>query len=181
MINTARTVIDVLHESHAARLGDYYRENTQHLRPWEPIRPNDFTSLSACAARGRQAQLNFKHGLSVNLVAISKDDQRIAAICNFTNIIKGPMMACNLGYSVAADQQGTGLMREVISAALPYMFDKVGLHRIMANYLPENARSGALLARLGFEKEGYAKSYLKINGEWRDHILTAKINPAHLL
>ena len=27
-----------------------------------------------------------------------------------------------------------------------------------------------------FEKEGYAKSYLKINGVWRDHILTALVN-----
>lgn len=27
----------------------------------------------------------------------------------------------------------------------------------MANYMPHNQRSGDLLARLGFEKEGYAK------------------------
>jgi ribosomal-protein-alanine N-acetyltransferase len=30
---------------------------------------------------------------------------------------------------------------------------------------------------LGFEKEGYAKSYLKIAGHWQDHILTALVNP----
>jgi ribosomal-protein-alanine N-acetyltransferase len=32
----------------------------------------------------------------------------------------------------------------------------------MANYMPHNQRSGDLLARLGFEKEGYAKDYLLI-------------------
>lgn len=179
MIDTARTRLDVLHERHAARLGDYYRENAVHLKQWEPVRPGDFTSLSSCAARARQAQLNFKHDLSVNLVAISKADKSITAICNFTNILKGPMMACNLGYSVCASHQGQGLMGEVITAALPYMFNTIGLHRIMANHLPENDRSAALLARLGFEKEGYAKAYLKINGQWRDHVLTAKINPQH--
>ncbi|MEM6556208.1 MAG: 30S ribosomal protein S5 alanine N-acetyltransferase, partial [Pseudomonadota bacterium] len=31
--------------------------------------------------------------------------------------------------------------------------------------------------RLGFAKEGVAKDYLEINGVWRDHVLTAKINP----
>ncbi|HIH6548208.1 TPA: 30S ribosomal protein S5 alanine N-acetyltransferase, partial [Proteus mirabilis] len=25
----------------------------------------------------------------------------------------------------------------------------------------------------GFEREGYAKNYLQINQEWRDHVLTA--------
>ena len=43
----------------------------------------------------------------------------------------------------------------------------------MANDMPHNKRSGDLLARLGFEKEGYAKDYLLIDGEWRDHVLTA--------
>ena len=38
-------------------------------------------------------------------------------------------------------------------------------------------RSGALLARLGFEKEGYAKDYLLIDGQWRDHVLTALTTP----
>ncbi|MNL86782.1 ribosomal-protein-S5-alanine N-acetyltransferase [compost metagenome] len=48
----------------------------------------------------------------------------------------------------------------------------------MANYIPENERSGALLKRLGFEVEGLARDYLKINGAWRDHVLTARINDA---
>ncbi|MNR55956.1 ribosomal-protein-S5-alanine N-acetyltransferase [compost metagenome] len=48
----------------------------------------------------------------------------------------------------------------------------------MAHYMPENERSGALLKRLGFEVEGLARDYLKINGAWRDHVLTARINDA---
>jgi hypothetical protein len=31
----------------------------------------------------------------------------------------------------------------------------------------------ALPPRLGFEKEGYAKDYLLIDGRWQDHVLTA--------
>ncbi|MGL5537110.1 MAG: 30S ribosomal protein S5 alanine N-acetyltransferase, partial [Aeromonas veronii] len=37
---------------------------------------------------------------------------------------------------------------------------------------------GALLERLGFEREGFARAYLMINGRWEDHILTSLINPA---
>ena len=48
----------------------------------------------------------------------------------------------------------------------------------MACYMPANQRSGALLERLGFEREGFARAYLMINGRWEDHILTSLINPA---
>jgi ribosomal-protein-alanine N-acetyltransferase len=46
----------------------------------------------------------------------------------------------------------------------------------MANYMPANERSGKLLSRLGFEREGLAKRYLYINGRWEDHVLTALLN-----
>ena len=74
-----------------------------------------------------------------------------------------------------------GFVEEVLSlvawvfavVAIRYMQRTQHIHRIMANYMPHNQRSGNLLARLGFEKEGYAKDYLLIDGEWRDHVLTA--------
>ena len=49
----------------------------------------------------------------------------------------------------------------------------------MANYMPSNKRSGQLLDRLGFQKEGVAKSYLKIAGKWEDHVLTSLVNKQH--
>ncbi|MEZ8447765.1 30S ribosomal protein S5 alanine N-acetyltransferase, partial [Vibrio splendidus] len=30
--------------------------------------------------------------------------------------------------------------------------------------------------KLGFEKEGVARKYLKIAGQWENHILTSKLN-----
>lgn len=84
-------------------------------------------------------------------------------------------MACNLGYSIDGEYQGEGLMFEALSGLLPLMFSKFGLHRVMANYMPRNKRSAKLLARLGFEKEGFAKEYLKIAGVWEDHVLTSLI------
>jgi ribosomal-protein-alanine N-acetyltransferase len=47
----------------------------------------------------------------------------------------------------------------------------------MANYMPRNERSAKLLASLGFEREGYAKRYLQIAGQWEDHVLTALVDP----
>ncbi len=67
-------------------------------------------------------------------------------------------------------------MREALTPAISYIFDQVGLHRVMANFRPENVRSAQLLERLGFEREGLARSYLRINGVWADHVLTSLFN-----
>ena len=47
----------------------------------------------------------------------------------------------------------------------------LGLHRIEAACCPENDASSRLLRRAGFQEEGLARAYLKINGVWRDHLL----------
>lgn len=68
-------------------------------------------------------------------------------------------------------------MHEALEAGLAWAFGELDLHRVMANHLPRNQRSARLLQRLGFEREGYARDYLRIAGQWEDHVLTAKIRP----
>ena len=68
-------------------------------------------------------------------------------------------------------------MKRIVALAIDYGFNELGLHRIMANHMPDNERSAGLLKSLGFEREGYAREYLYINGRWEDHVLNALINP----
>jgi ribosomal-protein-alanine N-acetyltransferase len=44
---------------------------------------------------------------------------------------------------------------------------------VAANYMPRNERSAAVLKRCGFRVEGLAPAYLRINGRWEEHVLTA--------
>ena len=47
------------------------------------------------------------------------------------------------------------------------------LHRLEAACLPHNEPSKAVLAKVGFHEEGLARQYLRINGQWADHLLFA--------
>lgn len=81
-----------------------------------------------------------------------------------------------MGYSLAESKQGKGYMTEGLKAATKYLFQELNFHRVMANYMPHNRRSGNVLKRLGFVIEGYARDYLLINGQWEDHIMTSLTN-----
>ena len=76
--------------------------------------------------------------------------------------------------------EGQGYMRRIVSHAIDYAFNTLKLHRVMASHMPANTRSAGLLQSLGFEREGYAREYLLINGRWEDHVLNALINPVEV-
>jgi [ribosomal protein S5]-alanine N-acetyltransferase len=95
-----------------------------------------------------------------------------------SQIVQRAFCSAMLGYAIDAAHEGQGLMREALQATLADAFGpRVHLHRVQANVRPENTRSLALLARLGFAREGLAREYLFIDGAWRDHVMTARLNP----
>lgn len=177
IIETERTRLIVLGIEHAPLLLDYYERNRDHLQPWEPLRAPEFFTLESMRAGIEDDRTKYHNGSGVPLSAIEKDTGRMIAGCNLANIIRGVFQSCTLGYAISHDREGQGLMYEIASAGVDYAFNELRLHRIMANYIPHNTRSERLLQRLGFEREGYAKEYLKIAGRWEDHVLTARINP----
>lgn len=179
IIETERSMMLLLAPEKAQLMLDYYLENRMHLTPWEPQRDSGFYRLEHWQQQLTDNRRLFAIGSALKLVVLNKNASEVIGVCNFTNIQRGIFQACNLGYSVAAKYQGQGYMREILQAALAYVFDELNLHRVMANYMTSNQRSAALLKQLGFKQEGLAKSYLKIAGIWQDHVLTARINPAH--
>lgn len=177
-LRTARCVLTVLQPDNAHLYLRYRIHNAEHLAPWEPAPDPALGGLEQATAQRAATSLRaFEDGTAIQFLALDVSTGAMVAACNFTHIMRGPLQACYLGYSVAQDRQGQGLMAEVLQTGIDYMFDTCGLHRIMANHMPSNTRSAALLQRLGFEREGYARQYLKIAGRWEDMVLTARINP----
>ncbi|MBU2894866.1 GNAT family N-acetyltransferase [Colwellia sp. D2M02] len=177
---TKNLIITILEPKDYQLLATYERANRAHLAKWEPLRSDEYFTDEAVRKRVAQNFDNFKSGSSIAFVALDKKRTKIICCCNYSNIVQGVFQACHLGYSVNMADQGKGLMFEMLQASLEYVFSQRELHRVMANYITSNIRSDRLLARLGFEKEGVAKSYLKIAGSWQDHVLTSKINPNHV-
>jgi ribosomal-protein-alanine N-acetyltransferase len=178
VIETPRLTLTLPGPTAAAAVVDYYTRNRSHLAPWEPARPDGFYEVAHWRRRLAADRVEFREGRSMRLFLLTKDRRRVLGNAHFTDIVRGPLQACVLGYGLDRTLEGQGYMSEALRAAVGYVFDELGLHRIMANYRPTNERSGRLLRRLGFVVEGYARDYLLIDGEWRDHVLTSLCRPS---
>jgi [ribosomal protein S5]-alanine N-acetyltransferase len=179
IIKTKRLLLTVPPVEAAPRMLAYVQENQEHFAAWSPPDPPGYYTEGYWRERLALARTEFTRGQSMRLVFFERGRPEGAVFgdCNFTNITRGAFQACFLGYKLDRHRVGQGLMQEALTGAIAYVFDELRLHRIMANYMPINERSGRLLRRLGFVVEGYARDYLFIAGDWRDHVLTALTNP----
>jgi ribosomal-protein-alanine N-acetyltransferase len=178
-IETERLVLTMPGRRDAPLMVDYFTRNRAHLSPWEPRYPDGFFTNAYWESRLEDARKELIDDLGLRLVIFRRGDEsrRAIGIVNFTAIIRLAFNCTNLGYSIDGEHEGQGLMREGLEASIGHVFSELNLHRIQANYQPDNERSGRLLERLGFVIEGYAKDYLLIDGAYRDHILTSLTNP----
>jgi ribosomal-protein-alanine N-acetyltransferase len=96
---------------------------------------------------------------------------------SLTNVRGWPAQAANIGYWVGEPYEGQGYMQEAVGTVCAWAFQVLDLCRIEAGTLPNNERSQRVLAKVGFEREGYARDYLEIAGKREDHILFALVRP----
>jgi ribosomal-protein-alanine N-acetyltransferase len=136
-------------------------ENEHFHQPWV------FPATDAAAFRNYLERLDSGH--AQGFVVARNSDERVVGVINVNDIILGGFCSASLGYYGSAAHARRGYMTEALGLVLDQAFDVIGLHRIEANVQPANVSSLALIARLGFRKEGFSPRFLQIDGAWRDH------------
>jgi ribosomal-protein-alanine N-acetyltransferase len=116
-----------------------------------------------------------KNPTHAGFLVFRRGDNALVGVYNFSEIVRGAFQSAYLGYFGFVPLAGKGLMGEGLAAALDIAFGKLKLHRVEVNIQPNNTRSLALAARLGFTREGYSRRYVKISGRWRDHVRFAML------
>jgi ribosomal-protein-alanine N-acetyltransferase len=180
VIETARLRLTLPRREDAAQLLSYLERNREHLWPWSPPEAPGARTLEGALRRidGQHAEQRARTSVRFWIRWRAEPNGPFIGAVSLSNIVLGAFRACHFGYHLDAERVGQGLMHEALGGAIRYAFDELRLHRIMANYLPTNERSGRLLRRLGFVVEGYARDYLFIGGQFRDHVLTSLTHPA---
>jgi ribosomal-protein-alanine N-acetyltransferase len=141
------------------------------LTPWEPTWPDDDISRGSFRYKLRRYTEDARDGRAYAFYIFRSEDSALVGGATLSRVQRGVALSCSLGYWVGAPFQRQGFTSAGVRALARYAFDELGLHRVEAACQPDNAPSRALLTKVGFTEEGFARAYLKINGDWRDHVL----------
>jgi ribosomal-protein-alanine N-acetyltransferase len=171
---TARLVVRTPQAGDGAHYGGYYSANKAFLQPWSPTFGEDMFSAKDWEDSIPLIRHEFVSGRSARFCLFHQG--QLIGVANLTSMTRSPSYSCMLGYTLSEHAQGLGFMREGLGPVIDYAFKIRNLHRINANYMPHNQRSGKVLRSFGFQVEGYARDYLLIDGVWQDHVLTALSN-----
>jgi ribosomal-protein-serine acetyltransferase len=78
-----------------------------------------------------------------------------------------------IGYWLAEEHQGRGLMTRAVQAMSDYAFDELDLNRVEIHVGTENRKSRAIPERLGFQQEGVLRDYERIGDRYLDMVVYA--------
>ena len=160
----------------APRMGDFQEwaalraASRAFLQPWEPTWPADDLTRAAFRRRlalyARDRDLGQGHAFFI----FRRTDDALVGGINLRNITRGVAQSAAVGYWAGETYARQGCTLSALKALVRFGFDTLALHRLEAACCTDNIPSRALLLKAGFAEEGLARSYLKINGIWRDHL-----------
>ncbi len=161
--------------------GDYHawatlREQSRaFLTPWEPVWPSDDLTRAAFRRRLRRYLEDQRNDVAYAFLIFRDCDNALVGGLTIANIRRGVAQAGSIGYWIGAPFARQGYMTAALRALIPFAFNTLRLHRLEAACIPSNTASIRLLEKTGFKREGYARGYLCINGQWQDHLLYARL------
>jgi [ribosomal protein S5]-alanine N-acetyltransferase len=147
------------------------RESRAFLEPWEPSWARDELERSAFRERLSRYARERKDGSGHVYFIFLQHSEELAGGITLGHIKRGVAQSGVIGYWMGERFAGKGYMSEAVDVIKRDAFGPLALHRLEAACIPDNERSVRLLKKAGFELEGRLRSYLKINGRWRDHLL----------
>jgi ribosomal-protein-alanine N-acetyltransferase len=148
-------------------------ESRDFLVPWEPVWPADDLTRASFRRRLKRYAEDQRADQAYTLFLFRADIGALMGGLSIANIRRGVAQTGSLGYWMGARYAGRGHMTSAVRAMTPFVFGTLRLNRLEAACLPNNAASTRLLEKVGFQREGYARRYLCINGVWQDHLLYA--------
>lgn len=104
--------------------------------------------------RVQMIQTAFQEHTGVRWAISNRANGQLIGTGGFWRLIKSHFRA-EVGYELAPEWWGQGVMTEALGAMLGFGFTRMGLHSVEAQIHPDNNGSRRVLEKLGFVQEGY--------------------------
>jgi ribosomal-protein-alanine N-acetyltransferase len=177
--------IRLIRQKDAQVLEDLLMENRSWLEQWEATYPG-FVRPTVQSFRLKPviASLLKAHKLNAGVPFVVTYGNRVVGQVNVSSIVGGSVSSAQIGYWVAEDFAGRGIIPTAVALAVDYCLSELRLHRVEICIRPENTASLRVVEKLGFRYEGMRRNYIHIDNRWCDHecfALTVEDVPEGLL
>jgi len=157
-----------LEESDAEELYALVEANRSYLAEWLPWAAGQTLGATVEFIRKTHRQLDDNDGLQGALVL----DGRIVGAGGMIGI-EWEARKTGIGYWLAEEHQGRGLVTRAVEAMTAYAFDELELNRVEIQVGTDNHRSRAIPERLGFQQEGVLRDYERVGDRYLDIVVYA--------
>ena len=148
-------------------------QSREFLTPWEPAWTRDELTKAAYRRRIRFYQREVREETGFAFFIYRSHDDCLLGGLSLSQVRRGVTQSCTVGYWLGQPHTGQGYMSDALQTVIPFVFQTLVLNRLEAACLTRNTSSIRVLEKAGFQLEGLARKYLKINGVWQDHFLYA--------
>jgi ribosomal-protein-serine acetyltransferase len=167
---TDDAVLRPFEDGDAAELTAVVAANREHLARWLPWASSAGYIDSAEYISLKVAQQKADDGFEGAIVLAG----RIVGAAGF-HAIDRVNRSTSIGYWLAAEVVGRGLMTATVRALLDQAFGSLELHRVVIEVVVDNARSRAVPERLGFTDEGILREAKRFGDRYEDAVLYAML------
>jgi ribosomal-protein-serine acetyltransferase len=154
----------------AGELTEAIAANREHLARWLPWAETHGFEDSVDYLDRKRAQIEANDGFEGSIVL----DGRIVGGAGFPGV-DWINRSTSIGYWLAADAVGRGLMTGAVRALVDHAFGTWELHRVIIEAVVDNARSRAIPERIGFREEALLREAKLIQGRYEDAVLYAML------
>jgi ribosomal-protein-serine acetyltransferase len=157
--------------SDAKVLFNLVERNREYLREWLPWLDFNTSLADTEAFIERSIQ---QHSDGVGLVLLIIHNGQPQGVIGF-NWIDALHQSCEIGYWIAEDAQGLGLVTVCTRAMVGYAFTELDLNRVNISAALNNTGSRAIPERLGFSQEGTKREAEWLYDHFADHATYAML------
>lgn len=115
------------------------------------------------------------NNLYIHWAISRKDDPKLIGMICLIGLEPDDYRA-ELGYILAPESRGQGVMHEASEAVINYAFKRLNFHSLQAIIAPENSTSERVLQRLNFVKEAHFRDRRYWNGQFFDDVVYSLID-----
>lgn len=160
-------VLKITEPEDAAAIFAVTDQNRDYLRTWLPWLDNTKEVTDTTAFIKKNLEHYAKHeGLQVAILF----EDKIVGVASF-NSINWSNKTTDIGYWLAKDYQGKGIMTRVVRALTGYAFNHFKVNKVEIRAAVSNKASQGVAERLGYTKEGTIRQAEILYGQYVDHVV----------